>query len=264
MLSFNPLFLIILILLFGVSVLKAQDTLILNDGSEMHVKVLEIAMNTISYKKPGNSNETTYTIHKANIFMVVYKNGSREIFTTKEDQSQVEKIRSNQVLIKQYLQDDFFELKLLETKSIPDKNKKSVLVTAKIEVSNKGRPFTSLSVTAYQRTDAKLDFSNPKGSYLSKSSLTIYTSSDNINELLFQKYEKYSGKGLGWALPPDFFSLQNSICSIAFLQQKGVNTEIVGFGGITATKINLKDCTSLESKLLSAALIWLQKNFENK
>ena len=241
--------------------LKAQDTLILNDGTEIYVKVLEIGEKAISYKKNENQNGPTYTMDLAKVFMAVYKGGKRESFQTVTNYSPQAEVQNAVISM---LGDSSFDLRLIETKSVSDKKQKGITVLATIDVYYNEKQFSKIYLSAYQRTDITLDYTKPNASYLANSSISFLILSENLKKVLFQKYESESGKGYGWALAPGFFSLQPASCSVALLEQKYGNKEILGFGGITATKINLQDCSSLEKKLLSAALLWLETNFGKK
>jgi len=253
-----------IIFLFAIPFLKAQDTLVLNDGSEFYIKLLEVGENTLTYKKSDNINGPTYTMDLSKAFLVVYKNGEREIFHTNEYTPTSEKQQNETGSTKAILYDNNFEVRLLSTHSIPVSKNKYIRVIAEVEVYTNGQLFSMISIFANQRKDISLDFSDPKESYLSKSYITISVLNEKIKNVLFQKYEKTAGKGYGWALPPKFFTLEPSGCCVAFLEQKNGNSEILGLGGITSTKLNLQDCSSLENKLLSVALLWLETNFKQK
>ena len=60
----------------------SQDIILQRTGEELQVKVLEVNENNIKYKKFENLEGPTYTMDKALIFMVTYKNGSKEVFKT--------------------------------------------------------------------------------------------------------------------------------------------------------------------------------------
>jgi len=57
------------------------DNIILNNGEEIKVKVIEIASDEIKYKKCDNLNGPTYSIKKLEVFMVKYSNGTKDVFT---------------------------------------------------------------------------------------------------------------------------------------------------------------------------------------
>jgi hypothetical protein len=71
----------ILILLFLNSLtLFSQDIFIYKDGEELKVKVLRINKEDVIYKKYSNINGPEYIEDKVNLFMIKYKNGSKDIF----------------------------------------------------------------------------------------------------------------------------------------------------------------------------------------
>ena len=248
---------------FTPSSLKAQDTLIMKDGTELYVKVMEVSETTIAYKKQENPDGPTYTTGLADIFMAVYKGGKRETFNS---DAVVTKISQNDLPAQKphntgySLSNKNFEIKLVEVKNLPVKKNNAISVAAVVDVFAANRLFGRFTVSAWQRTDATYDFSKPNGSYWVNNSVSI-SAPDNLSKILWGKFENYQGKGYGWALPPKFFSLDPASCCVGFLQQKNGNKEMLGFGGITSANYNLQDCSSLENKILSVVLIWLETNF---
>jgi hypothetical protein len=62
-----------LMLLTGtVSMLNAQDLIILTNGKEIQTTVLEIGDTYIKYKLYSNLSGPTYTVHKSQVFMIKY------------------------------------------------------------------------------------------------------------------------------------------------------------------------------------------------
>lgn len=57
------------------------DNIILTNGDEMKVKVIEIAINDIKYKKCENIDGPLYSIKKSEVFMIKYPNGTKDIIT---------------------------------------------------------------------------------------------------------------------------------------------------------------------------------------
>jgi len=68
------------------------DILTTKDGTETKVHVLEVGLKEIKYKRDDNQDGPTITISKADIFMIKYKNGTKEMFktTTTDTQSMSE------------------------------------------------------------------------------------------------------------------------------------------------------------------------------
>ncbi len=61
--------------------LLGQDVIIKNDKSEINAKVLEILEGEIKYKKWDFIEGPVYSMRKNDIFMIIYQNGKREIFS---------------------------------------------------------------------------------------------------------------------------------------------------------------------------------------
>lgn len=56
----------------------AQDVIVKNDKTEIKAKVLEITDELIKYKKFEMLEGPTYNINKTEVFMIIYKNGTKE------------------------------------------------------------------------------------------------------------------------------------------------------------------------------------------
>lgn len=63
------------------SLMYAQDVIVLNDGSSIISKVLEVGSTDVKYKKWSNLEGATYTLKKAEIISINYQNGERESFS---------------------------------------------------------------------------------------------------------------------------------------------------------------------------------------
>jgi hypothetical protein len=59
----------------------AQDTLIKRNGEELEVKVLEINLQEVKYKRFDNLEGPTISIAKTDVFMIKYENGTKVTFT---------------------------------------------------------------------------------------------------------------------------------------------------------------------------------------
>ncbi len=70
---------IIVLSLLHLSVL-AQDIIITRKGEEISVKVIEISPSLIKYKKYNNLEGPIYSMQKDDVFMINYKNGTKDIF----------------------------------------------------------------------------------------------------------------------------------------------------------------------------------------
>lgn len=58
----------------------SQDIIYKNDKSEVKSKVLEILDNEVKYKKSEFLDGPTYSMSKSDIYMIIYKNGQKEMF----------------------------------------------------------------------------------------------------------------------------------------------------------------------------------------
>ncbi|MEP1034111.1 hypothetical protein [Ekhidna sp.] len=64
----------------------AQDIIVMKNGDEINAVVLEVGSESIKYKKHDNQNGPTYTIDKAEVFMIRYENGSKDVFNTQKEE----------------------------------------------------------------------------------------------------------------------------------------------------------------------------------
>ena len=65
------------------NLLIAQDIITKPNGEELKVKVLEVTQSDVKYKRFDQQDGPIFTISKADIFMVKYQNGSKDIFNEK-------------------------------------------------------------------------------------------------------------------------------------------------------------------------------------
>ncbi|NKI28497.1 hypothetical protein HCG49_18265 [Arenibacter sp. 6A1] len=83
--------LIAITLLLVVSSLSAQDKIYFNDGSKIEAKVLVVSEVNIQYKKIDNLSGPTFETGLSNINMIVYENGSHQMFNQELDKSKISK-----------------------------------------------------------------------------------------------------------------------------------------------------------------------------
>ena len=75
---------LLFILLASLSnIIKAQDTLALKSGINIPVKIIEVGISEVIYKKIDNLNGPNFSILKSEVSMIQYENGSKDVF--KED-----------------------------------------------------------------------------------------------------------------------------------------------------------------------------------
>lgn len=59
----------------------AQDIITFKTGEEIKVKIIEIGLNEIKYKKADTSESNpTYLVYKSAVLMIKYENGTKDIF----------------------------------------------------------------------------------------------------------------------------------------------------------------------------------------
>ncbi len=76
----------------------SQDIIFLKTGDEIKSKVLEITSDQIKYKKWDNPDGPTYSTPKSDVFMIKYKNGSKDVFeTTNNNSPQINNSNSNTI-----------------------------------------------------------------------------------------------------------------------------------------------------------------------
>ena len=61
--------------------LEECDIIVLKNGAEVSVKVIEIGLTEIKYKKCENLSGPSYTIEKSDVFMIKYSNGTKDVFS---------------------------------------------------------------------------------------------------------------------------------------------------------------------------------------
>lgn len=58
----------------------ADDVIYLKNGDEIKAIISEVLTNEVKYKKASNTSGPAYTISKADILMIIYSNGEKDIF----------------------------------------------------------------------------------------------------------------------------------------------------------------------------------------
>ncbi len=75
--------------ILGMNICYCQDILVVDNGDEMKVKVIDVTADMINYNKWEDQGGRVYSVAKKYIFMIKYANGTKEVFsnsnnTTKE------------------------------------------------------------------------------------------------------------------------------------------------------------------------------------
>lgn len=84
---------ILILLIFCVNTILAQDLMIFKNGDEKEVKILKISTSDITYKKWSNKSGPEYTIDLSDIFMIKYQNGDKDVFNNVKSSKSENKVK---------------------------------------------------------------------------------------------------------------------------------------------------------------------------
>ena len=84
---------ILILLIFCVNTILAQDLMIFKNGDEKEVKILKISTSEITYKKWSNKSGPEYTIDLSDIFMIKYQNGDKDVFNNVKSSKSENKVK---------------------------------------------------------------------------------------------------------------------------------------------------------------------------
>jgi hypothetical protein len=73
-------FVLLTALLCSAGAVWSQDVIVLKNAEEIKALVQEVGLTEVKYKKYGNADGPTYTLLKADIFMIKYANGEKDVF----------------------------------------------------------------------------------------------------------------------------------------------------------------------------------------
>jgi hypothetical protein len=73
-------FVLLTALLCSASAVWSQDVIVLKNAEEIKALVQEVGLIEVKYKKYENANGPSYTLLKADIFMIKYANGEKDVF----------------------------------------------------------------------------------------------------------------------------------------------------------------------------------------
>ncbi len=79
------------------------DVIILTNGDEVSVKVLEVGISEVKYLKCDNLNGPSYVIAKQEIFMIKHSNGSKTVLTTPDYSAPTPTVNNNKLTETDYL-----------------------------------------------------------------------------------------------------------------------------------------------------------------
>ena len=88
-------------MLITVMSVKAQDIITKKNGDDLKAKVLEVNQTEIKYKKFESPNGATYTMLKSEIMIILYADGTKDIFNEEKNppQPQPQKEKEKEVAI---------------------------------------------------------------------------------------------------------------------------------------------------------------------
>ena len=85
--------LLFILFVFSSTIIKAQDTLSLRSSENILVKIIEVGILEVKYKKIDNLNGPVFSILKSDLLMIKYENG------TKDDFSSIKKIEGYNLFV---------------------------------------------------------------------------------------------------------------------------------------------------------------------
>jgi hypothetical protein len=80
-------YLLILLVFFSTVILHAQDIIYKKDKTKIDGKVLEVGITDVKYKTALNPEGPVYVIPKSEIAIIIYQNGTTDIFSSPENSS---------------------------------------------------------------------------------------------------------------------------------------------------------------------------------
>jgi len=161
--------LILFILVTANYIAKSQDVIIRNDKTEIKSKVTEITDTDVKYKKIERLDGPTYTIKKVDIFMIIYKDGTKEYMdnTNIQVSSTVQNNTNNQ-----------YSASLIQNNNLSNNiaTSKNDRINDSIELQNIDRYTFSMGVDAgFSTFDEELFFRINKGFYFG---ISLYEGTD--------------------------------------------------------------------------------------
>ncbi|MEI6586992.1 MAG: hypothetical protein WCL56_12955 [Sediminibacterium sp.] len=85
--------LLFILFVFSSTIIKAQDTLSMRSSENILVKIIEVGILEVKYKKIDNLNGPVFSILKSDLLMIKYENG------TKDDFSSIKKIEGYNLFV---------------------------------------------------------------------------------------------------------------------------------------------------------------------
>ena len=169
----------------------AQDVLTKRNGDELEVKVIKVSTDEVEYKKWSNPDGPSYVVPKAEVFMVKYQNGDKDVFDSAPAAKPVETSAASSAPVKAAPAADNAAL-------IEEFNRLDDALFAAQRVDKKGKEakrwFGTLGVTK----SSVLSSDEIQVSFFNENISLPYTSynynGEVIKGLLGDKYQSFHGK----------------------------------------------------------------------
>jgi hypothetical protein len=244
--------------------IKAQDTLILRDGTEKYVKVTEVDESTVSFRKAGFSDGPVYRTPVSSVMVIIYKGGKRDLFPDAvrgNDHPDPPPAEGQNRSVKTALTVGDTKLILSSSEIIPDKKDRYDFIRNTITIQDHGHQIMSLVLEVTQRRDFRTELDEDHyNQWCANSSARFGVIEPNVNEILEAKYESPAGRGFCWGLPADFFTRFGTPSYVGFVDYIG-KVKDASINKVELFRPKLMDTRTLETKILSIGLIWYQLNF---
>ncbi len=91
----------LLTLILSISVVHAQDEITLKTGETITAQVSEVGVNEIKYYKADNLQGPLYVAAKAEVMQIVYKNGSKDVFSSSSVNNVIMQQQPQTVIVQQ-------------------------------------------------------------------------------------------------------------------------------------------------------------------
>lgn len=111
-------------------IVKSQDIVFLKNGEEIAASVKEVSEFSIKYIKADNPNGPLYSIRKAEVFMVKYQNGTKDVFPAEKPMNNARLLPPREQLPPPPAQSNFNNEKINNYNFVKDRVVGTALVTA--------------------------------------------------------------------------------------------------------------------------------------
>ncbi len=174
-------FILLVTLLHHAVLAQDCDLIILQDGSEIEAKVLEVSSENISYKKCNFQDGPTYVVVRKDIFLIKYKDGTKELMS---DAKVINNTTNNSVSATQGKPNQTAKYAKLGDVPINDE-----CIKIYRRLNNGTDKIYDVLITEHTKKSLHFKFCDKQdGYYIFNNS--IYKIEDTNGNLLFDKYKK--------------------------------------------------------------------------